>query len=239
MKKSSILILAFAAMIWTLFACNETVTSPITTTHLDKAGIDDPELHAYFEKAYNGVTGGDFQLATQVISRATGGTLAVTPDGWPIGWEVRLVVPPYAFDVSWGDSVEFGVSIPVTGDATGVPSYEFFPDGIRFDKPVIATLCWPSWAGEPAGGAFVLFHLTTEIHDQEKHYVVTDVLTGSAAALWGTEPPEGWSLADRSTEIAFPLPHFSGWIETDEDSLQGGGKSLPTLFKVGDSCWMP
>jgi len=244
MKTSPIIFLILTAMIWSFAACNETVTIPVgdsgISSSTDKSGTDDPQLHADFEKAFNGVTGGDFQLATQVINRQIGGTLAVTPEGWPTGWEVRLVVPPYAFDATWGDSVEFGVSIPVTGDSTGVPSYEFFPDGIQFNEPVTATLCWPTWAGEPVGEVLTLFHLQAVTRDLGEHYVVTDVLAGTPAALKGTEPPAGWSLTDRCTEILFPLPHFSDWSLNDDDSIsQGGGKILPQVIQVGDSCWTP
>ncbi len=251
MKKLLCLSFLAAGLLALATACNEGVTtpggSPGSRVERDKiaageTGFDDPALHALMEDIWTGETGGIHMLATQHIDRVTGGTLAVTPNNWPEGYEVRLEIPPLAFDPSYGEDVLFGVSIPYDGDTSeGSPSYEFFPDGIQFTDTVKVTLCWPPWAGDPPK-VFQLLFLEAEYHEMQRHYRVVDGYDASPAAFSEDEPDSGWTMAQRCTEITFKILHFSRWgITSGSDDGDGGGKALKDLndpvLHVGDSCW--
>ncbi len=248
-KLLSLLFLAAGLMVMAT-ACNEGVTTPAGSpgNRIEhnkiipgETGYDDPVLHAQLEDIWTGETGGIHMLVTQRINRVTGGTLAVTPSGWPEGYEVRMEVPPNAFDPYWGDDVLFGISIPYNGDSSqGSPSYEFMPDGIQFTDTVKVTICWPPWAGDPPSNVFELLFLEAEYFEGARHYRVVECNTATSDACKGPEPQGGWDLSKCTTEITFDLLHFSRWGITSGSGDEGGKAitgSQGTVLQVGDACW--
>lgn len=247
MRKIIFIVILAMGLLGILTACNESVTTPAdgpgprilpSMIAAGETGYDDPALHAELEDIWTGNTGGIHWLATKHINRVSGGTLAVTPSGWPEGYEVRIEVPPHAFDPSWGDDVLFGVSIPVDGDSSqGSPSYEFMPDGIQFSDTVKVTLCWPPWAGDPPSNDFELLFLEAEYHEGTRHYRVVERHDASSGSCKGDPPEGGWDLSQCTTEITYDLLHFSRWgITSGSDDGNGGDKSASGLH-VGDACW--
>ncbi len=240
-----------AGLLLAVSACEKTSSTSVSPTESPQTmpndyasgqtGYDDPVLHNQFEEIWNGSDGVMHLLYSRPINRVDGGTLAVTPSGWPEGYEIRVHVPAGVIPPSYpgGDEINFGIAIPVDDlNGTGHPSYEFFPDGIVFDGCVEVTVCWPPWAGEPPGEIFEMVFLETEMHEMEIHYRVTDRSSAVPAALLGPEPEGGWTLADRSTEITYYLHHFSRWGVSSgtDDGGEGTDVFLPGT-ETNEGCW--
>ncbi len=246
--------LALAGLLVAMTGCqsspDRSVTAPVPDSGADsgadkiaagQTGYDNPVLHRELDEIWNGSDGILHQMTTGYINRDDGGSIVVTPSGWPAGYEVRLTVPAGVIPAGYpgGADILFGIAIPVESfESGGSPSYEFFPDGIVFDGFVEVTVCWPPWAGTPPSDSFDMVFLEADWHEMQMHYIVSDRLVATPAALQGPEPEGGWTLADRSTEITYHLNHFSRWGVTSgtDDGGDGTDVFLPGM-DAEEGCW--
>ena len=210
-----------------------------------ETGYCDPVFHNRMEEYLDNDAGVFFHLSNETIAWDAGGVLDATPSGWPEGYEIKLIIPQYcvATDYPGYESVNFGIAVPVAGPGPGVSSvpFHFYPDGIWFQVQPTLIVSWPPWAGTPTSEILSLVTIRTVIHEGDVHYVMPDAIpsTGGALAQGAPVPPGGWTPEELSTDIEFPVPHFSRWeiVDGDESDDDDTGGFLPAAGSTDQTCW--